>query len=215
MLFPVVNVAEEFTKALAQDLSLRGVVPLANVVYGSGKTLRQKDAPRVCVELAPTFSAAPWDGGRITPGPGMRTSLPTQPTPTPIAARSLMTISEQIVITCIAKIPEEALATPAKPRGDEPARIAQLAGCQLRARVTAAIYRNYMSGFRNQIPGEWLKPDEAEWQYGATFRLFLNIACEVPDDASLAVEIKEAEITAKAVLPPGDYTVATITAPDT
>lgn len=211
MLFPVINTAEEFTKALAEDLSSRGVIASSSVVYGSGQTLRQKEAPRICVELAPSFSAAPWDGGRVTPGPGMRATVQS----TPIATRSLMTISEQIIITCLAKLPEETQPNPVPPRGDEAARIAQLAACQLRARVLAAIYRIYMSGYRTPIQAEWLDPKNAEFQYGAAFRLYLNIDSQVPDDASWAVQIQAVEATAKAVLPPGDYTAAIVTAPDT
>lgn len=210
MLFPVVNTAEEFTKALAEDLSSRGVIASSSVVYGSGQTLRQEEAPRICVELATSFSSAPWDGGRVTPGPGMRATVTSQP----IATRSLMTISEQIIITCLAKVPEEALPNPVAPRGDDPARIAQLAACQLRARVLAAIYRIYMSGIRYPIPGEWLDIENAEFQYGAAFRLYLNIDSQVPDDATWAVQIQAVEATAKAGRAPGDYVAATITAPD-
>lgn len=210
MQFPITNSAEEFTKALAEDLSARSVIDSSRVEYGSGKTLRQKDAPRIWVELAPSFSSAPWDGGRVTPGPGMRAMVAGQP----IAARSLMNISEQIIITCLVKLPEEVSPSPVAPRGDNPARVAQLAACQLRARVLAAIYRIYKSGIRYPIPGEWLDVANAEFQHGAAFKLYLNIDIQVPDDASLAVQIQAVEATVKAVLPPGDYTAAIVTAPD-
>jgi hypothetical protein len=206
--FPVYDPLAVLTDRLRAELVSYGVIAGDRVEYGPAKDMRQDDAPRVWVDLSPRFTVGKPGAGGSNPGYGLETEMPDDDEqPAEVVARSLWTVSDGVRITILGQVPESGEEA-SELRGDAPALLSRLSVHELRARVLQGLYHVLKIG-ASQIQGEWRRPEDHEFQYGAACDLLFSIATEVPDSPQHIVR-PNAEIDVIAKLPAGEYLAATL-----
>lgn len=211
--------AKTFTDILRERLVELGIVPSGeHVIYGPGRSdENDPQAPRIHVDVDDSFTVTQPSPGATNYGDNIRETLEGENEDGPVSyeerSSSIATINERLIITGLARIPEDGEDDPVDMSGDTAALIYRRAQFELRSRVISCVTEILnLSIPKSGMIGKNIKGAEGASQYGAAFTLVVPFTTEVPTMRALVLVRAGIPADAKVTLetPEGDVEMANV-----